>query len=388
MNSIDKAYFDLLRHIQEKGNEKSDRTGTGTKSIFGYDIRFNMNEGFPLLTSKKMAWKSMVVELIWFLRGDTNIKYLVDNGCMIWVGDAYKHYTNYPIATIRDAIGNILYNNVSKGWCIRTGRGIVAPDPTRHLTREEFIEKIKTDDEFAKKWGELGPVYGAQWRNWGGYRTSHQKQYASGGSFGGPTHITYGEITEYDVPGVDQISNLIKDLKANPDSRRLIVNAWNVGELDKMTLPPCHYGFQCYTRELSVKERMEIYFKLHPDWAMIGTHTFFDGHKIPQRALSLKWTQRSVDTFLGLPFNIASYGLLLSLLAKEVNMIPEELIFSGGDVHIYQNHIEQCKTQLKQKTYKLPTIEIADKSIFDMDFTDIKLVNYESSPAIKGELSN
>ena len=153
-------------------------------------------------------------------------------------------------------------------------------------------------------------------------------------------------------------------------------------------IPPCHYVFQCYTRELSIEERKDIYFKLHPDWAMISTHQFFDGHNIPKRALSLKWTQRSCDVFLGIPFNIASYGLLLHLLAKEVNMIPDELIFSGGDCHIYLNHLEQCDKQLNQQTYKLPTVEIANKSIFDITYEDIKLIGYESSPAIKGELSN
>ena len=339
MNSVDKQYFDFIRQIKEFGVERKDRTGTGTKSIFSYDMRFNMLEGFPLLTSKKMAWKSMVIELIWFLRGDTNIKYLVDNGCYIWVGDAYKNYTKF--------------NN--------------------DLSREEFIEKIKIDDEFVAKWGELGPVYGAQWRKW--------KSGRGEGNMGNPDYDIY----------VDQITNLINDLKTNPDSRRLMVNAWNVGEIDKMVLPPCHYGFQCYTREMSTEERNKWYFKTayqNPKYKVDWKDYELDQQNVPKRALSLKWTQRSCDVFLGIPFNIASYGLLLHLLAKEVNMIPEELIFSGGDCHIYLNHLEQCNKQLHQKTYKLPTIEIANKSIFNIDYTDIKLINYESSPAIKGELSN
>ena len=384
MNNVDKQYFDMLRHIIKNGNEKMDRTLTGTTSVFSYDMRFDMNEGFPLLTSKKMAWKSMVVELIWFLRGDTNIKYLVDNGCMIWVGDAYKHYKNGVMFSSNPYDRNILSCKPAEGI-----EGMGSFEIGDDFTREEFIEKIKTDDEFAKKWGELGPVYGAQWRNWGGYKTSHQEQFASGGSFGGPTHITYGKITEYDVPGVDQIANLIKDLKTNPDSRRLMVNAWNVGELDKMTLPPCHYGFQCYTRELTSGERYRLYeMKLGVLFSYAPPEYKLDEENIPKRALSLKWHQRSCDCGLGIPFNIASYGLLLNLLAKEVNMIPEELIFSGGDCHIYLNHIEPIKQQLKQKTYKLPTIEIADKSIFDMDFNDIKLIGYESSPSIPMPLSN
>ena len=350
MNNVDKQYFDLIRHIKEKGVEKKDRTGTGTISVFSYDIRFDMQDGFPLLTSKKMAWKSMVIELLWFLKGDTNIKYLVDNGCYIWVGDAYKNYLNY-------------HNN----------------HPTIHsnrfdiLTREKFIQRIKTDDEFAKQWGELGPVYGKQWRKWRSIDDSEMKIHTL---------------------EVDQIANLINDLKTNPDSRRLMVNAWNVGDLEQMVLPPCHYGFQCYTREMSTKERNQWYFDTNyqnPAYRVDWTDYELDQQNVPKRALSLKWTQRSVDVFLGLPFNIASYGLLLQLLAREVNMVPDELIFSGGDCHIYSNHIEPCNTQLKQQTFKLPKVVITaskDKSIFDITYDDIKLVDYQFSPAIKGELSN
>lgn len=357
MNSVDKQYFDLIRYIKEYGVEKLDRTGTGTKSIFSYDMRFKMSEGFPLLTSKKMAWKAMVIELLWFLKGDTNIKYLVDNGCMIWIGDAYKNYTKY--------------NN--------------------DLTREEFIEKIKTDNDFADKWGELGPVYGKQWRSWKYYKRGHKILDIPGWEDKDwDFHTEHGEgeldnIGEFRI--FDQIVNLINDLKTNPDSRRLMVNAWNVGEIDQMVLPPCHYGFQCYTRELSRIERWGLC-KNEIDIEDFNLYRKLDELNIPKRALSLKWNQRSVDTFLGLPFNIASYGLLLHLLAKEVNMIPEDLIFSGGDVHIYLNHIEPCNKQLKQKTYTLPTIEIANKSIFEITYEDIKLIDYKSSPAIKGELSN
>ena len=211
MNNLDKQYQDLLQTILDYGVEKKDRTGTGTKSIFGYTIRHNMKNGFPLLTTKKMAWKTMVTELIWFLRGDTNIKYLVDNNCHIWDGDAFKNY--------------ISKTNEFKGdW----------PD-----TMEEFINKIKTDDGFAKKYGELGPIYGKQWRKW------RNKISANG------EYMPFGN-------NIDQIANLISELKTNPDSRRLMVSAWNVGELDQMVLPPCHYGFQVYTRELSLEERTTI----------------------------------------------------------------------------------------------------------------------------------
>ena len=246
---------------------------------------------------------------------------------------------------------------------------------------DEFINNIKKSDEFSKEWGELGHIYGYQWRNWGG----------------GTKAYNYGYNDK-----IDQITNLINDLKNNPDSRRLMVNSWNVGDIydthSNIVLPPCHYGFQCYTRELTLQERGIIaksnIYSVLLDIKSFGVdknkefHEQLDEYNIPKRALSLKVTIRSNDIFLGNPFNIASYGLLLHLLSKEVNMIPEDLILSIGDAHIYTNHIEQCKQQLKQKTYKLPNITIADKSIFDITYDDIKLVGYESSPTIKAELSN
>jgi thymidylate synthase len=285
MNSIDTQYKQLLKDILDFGSDKSDRTGVGTRSIFGYTIRHNMQDGFPLLTTKKMYWKGIVTELLWFLRGDTNIKFLVDNDCHIWDGDAYKAYQNHFVG----------HEDIpSKDW---------------------FIHEIKTNDEFAKKWGELGPVYGKQWKNWKTFFT--QKQ------------------------GIDQIQNLINDLKTNPDSRRLMVSAWNVGELNEMVLPPCHYGFQVYTRELTWEEQVQ--------WVMKNTNVELENFYIveeiakdstPKRAISLMWNQRSVDTFLGLPFNIASYGLLLEIIAKAVNMVPDQLIGNLGDVHLYNNHFE------------------------------------------------
>jgi thymidylate synthase len=292
MNNIDKSYQLLLQDILDNGVEKKDRTGTGTISVFGRQIRHKMSDGFPLLTTKKMPFNTIVTELLWFLRGDTNIKYLVDNGCNIWNGDAFKRY-----------------NNTYKG--------------NYPMDMEEFIEAIKTNDEFAKNWGELGPIYGKQWRKW----TKKEFRSLNDGNFG----------YTYDDKQIDQIDNLINELKTNPDSRRLMVNAWNVGELDQMVLPPCHYGFQVYTRELTIKERFE---------AAGGRES---GSNIPTRAISLMWNQRSVDTFLGLPFNIASYGLLLEIIAKEVNMIPDELIGNLGDVHLYSNHVEQAKEQIGRK---------------------------------------
>jgi thymidylate synthase len=313
-NTLDKQYQSLLQDILDNGTRKGDRTGTGTISVFGRQIRHKMSEGFPLLTTKKMPFKTIVTELLWFLRGDTNIKYLVDNNCHIWDGDAYKNYIFnsewFPISSV-------------SGGFIGT-----KANSDEIMTQELFINKIKTDDEFAKKWGELGPIYGAQWRKW----DAHNKY-------------------DIDPTPVDQIQNLINDLKTNPDSRRLMVNAWNVGELDQMVLPPCHYGFQVYTRELNLDERINIYnsSKVPMNQSSDYFHEHMDSYDIPRRAISLMWNQRSVDTFLGLPFNIASYGLLLEIIAKEVNMVPEELIGNLGDVHLYSNHIEQAKEQIGRK---------------------------------------
>ena len=318
MNKLDKQYQNLLQDILDNGVVKSDRTGTGTISIFGTQIRHKMSEGFPLLTTKKMAWKSVVTELLWFLRGDTNIKFLVDNDCHIWDGDAYKRYENvYEIESRESTYALEELHMLSD------------------LTKEQFIERIKTENDFAKKWGELGPIYGKQWRRWNG-----QVDNISG-------------IGCYH----DQIANLINDLKTNPDSRRLMVNAWNVGELDQMVLPPCHYGFQVYTTELSDIRRYNIWFNNNYE---TGMERFFDPNNLPdfdnpyytptpKRSISLMWNQRSVDTFLGLPFNIASYGLLLEIIAKAVNMIPDELIGNLGDTHLYSNHIEQAKEQIGRK---------------------------------------
>ena len=321
MNDLDKQYQNLLADILISGRNKEDRTGTGTRSVFGRQIRHDMRDGFPLLTTKKMAWKTMITELLWFLRGDTNIKYLVDNDCHIWDGDAYKNYASKT--------------SLDSGY---------------QFTKEEFINKIKTDDEFAKKWGELGPIYGKQWRRW---------KKAS-------TIVGESNHSWQVYQPIDQIDNLINELKTNPDSRRLMVSAWNVGELDQMVLPPCHYGFQCYVRE--------------------------------GKYLSLMWNQRSVDTFLGLPFNIASYALLLEIIAKEVNMIPDELIGNLGDVHLYSNHVEQAKEQMNREPFELPKLVINDEfwnsnqsfldQIEHVVSDDFQVVDYKSHPSIKAPLSN
>jgi thymidylate synthase len=274
-NQLDKKYQQLLSDIIAFGVEKKDRTGTGTISEFGHQIRHKMSEGFPLLTTKKMAWKQIVSELLWFLTGQTNIAFLHKHNNHIWDGDYEK-----------------------------SGR---------------------TD-------GELGPIYGKQWRKWDGKN---------------------GRI--------DQIDDLVKELKTNPDSRRLMVSAWNVGELDEMVLPPCHYGFQVWTREEN-----------------------------GQRYISLMWNQRSVDTFLGLPFNIASYGLLLHIIANEVDMIPDELIGNLGDTHLYLNHIEQAKEQISREPFDLPKLKTNAKidGICCNTPDDFVLEGYQYHPTIKAPLSN
>ena len=372
MNRLDKDYQQLLQDIIDFGVDKMDRTGTGTRSLFGYTIRHNMKNGFPLLTTKKMAWKSMVTELIWFLRGDTNIKYLVDNNCHIWDGDVYKNYEKW-------FWDNIPPKSSSEG----------------KLTKENFINKIKTDDEFAKKWGELGPVYGRQWRGWNNLKWGTTDK-------ADPSHPGR-PMLRWELEGIDQIANLINDLKTNPDSRRLMVNAWNIGELDQMVLPPCHYGFQVYTRELSNEERLDwmkqnrskTVLPMRDPSVEFSMDEFFRPYGVPKRAISLMWNQRSVDTFLGLPFNIASYGLLLEILAKEVNMVPDQLIGNLGDVHLYSNHIEQAKEQIDREPFKLPTLKINSNNemrigggIFTYVNTDFTLENYQSHPTIKAPLSN
>jgi len=244
-----------------------------------------------------MAVKTMMTELKWFLKGDTNIKYLVDNGCNIWNGDAYKNYEKYAMAN-------------SFGVDI--------------MSMDEFIEQIKTDNKFAKKWGELGPIYGSQWRHFGSWSP------------------------------VDQIKDLIEGLKNNPDSRRHMVTAWNPEDLDDVVLPPCHYGFQCYVA---------------------------DGK------LSLMWNQRSVDTFLGLPFNIASYATLLLLLCEETGYEPGQLIGNLGDVHIYKNHIQQSLELASRDPFLLPKLKVSDVDILNGEF-NYELIGYKSHPTIKAELSN
>jgi thymidylate synthase len=389
MNKLDLDYQNLLKDILENGTKKETRNG-GTISVFGRQIRHKMSDGFPLLTTKKMPFKTIVIELLWFLRGDTNIKYLIDNNCHIWDGDCYKSYVKKHKHAIRTEDD-------------RSEIAIQMLEEQLIYPKEEFINKIKTDDEFAKTWGELGPVYGKQWRKW-----TKKKMYLS-------TDGSYENIyDEMDQTVIDQFAILINDLKTNPDSRRLMVNSWNVGELDQMVLPPCHYGFQVYTRELSYEERLDLLLEYQikyrggisgmsgPDSDVIADfyNNEFIKLNIPTRAISLMFNMRSCDTFLGLPFNIASYGLLLEIIAKEVNMVPDELIGNLGDTHLYLNHIEQAKKQIGRTSFELPTLKInsgnenwylltIDEIInsLDVDIT-FKVENYQSHPSIKAPLSN
>lgn len=379
MNKLDKDYQNILQDILENGNKKSDRTGTGTISVFGRQIRHKMSDGFPLLTTKKMYIKGIITELLWFLSGDTNIKYLVDNNCNIWNGDAYKSY--------------LKYNKNSTP-----------------ISKEEFVNLIKTDSEFAKKHGELGPIYGKQWRCWSG--VDKELFFNSDDLYDINKNARHGLF--FKELEIDQITSLINNLKNNPDSRRLMVTAWNPSDLQEQTLPPCHYGFQCYTRELSLKERRELarVKGLEPKWSFelddgrptensLTEDEHYNKYNIPSRELSLKWQQRSCDFPLGIPYNIASYGFLLEILSKKVNMVPGELIGDLGDCHIYLNQIEGVKEQLSRSSYELPKIKLnndLDWLNYDLDsmiywmsqnLDDwFEIVDYNSNSTIKFPLSN
>ncbi|MEX0881590.1 MAG: thymidylate synthase [Candidatus Saccharimonadales bacterium] len=298
-----RQYLELLTDIKANGVKKSDRTGVGTISVFGRQMRFDLSEGFPLLTTKKMFTRGIIHELIWFLQGSTNIKYLVDNDVHIWDDWPYKHYLMEQ--------GKKVPDSTSEEW----KKGIA-----------EFTDEIKSDDKFARRWGELGPVYGYQWRNW-------------------PTP---------DGRHIDQIKQAIGTIRKNPDSRRIVVSAWNTADIEEMAvsgLPPCHLLFQFY---------------------------------VVNGKLSCLMYQRSADTFLGVPFNIASYGLLTMMIAQVTGLKPGEFVHVFGDTHVYLNHFDQVNEQLKRKPKKLPTMKINPdvKDIDDFKFEDFELIGYDPHPAI------
>ncbi len=290
-----RPYLDLMQHVLDNGARKEDRTGTGTLSVFGHQMRFDLSEGFPLLTTKKVFLRGIIHELLWFLAGDTNIKYLVDNKVGIW--------NEWPHANYIKATGE-------------------------QLPLEDFVERIRSDEAFAKEWGGIGPGYGHQWRSW-------------------PTP---------DGGHIDQIKQVVEQLKHNPDSRRIIVSAWNVAEVENMALPPCHTLFQFYVA---------------------------DGR------LSCQLYQRSADIFLGVPFNIASYALLTMMLAQVCELEPGDFVHTLGDAHLYSNHLEQTREQLSRSTYPLPQMKInpAVKDIFGFTIDDFELVGYQSHPAIKAPVA-
>ncbi len=315
---VDITYLTLLQKLLDEGIEKTDRTGTGTKSFLGYQMRFDLSLGFPLLTTKKVPFKSIVHELIWFVRGDTNLKYLADNNVHIWDEWPYKAYlikNTIPVP----ATGSEEWNT-----------GIKA-----------FVEKIKTDAAFAKEYGNLGPIYGYQWRNW-------------------PTS---------DGKHIDQLQQVIDQIKKSPDSRRMIISAWNVADIDEMAkagLPPCHCLFQFYVT---------------PKNPETGARA----------KLSCQLYQRSCDTFLGVPFNIASYALLTMMIAQICDMDPGEFVWTGGDVHLYNNHVEQALTQLARKDdiRPMPTLKINPevKNIEDFTIDDFELIGYDPHDAIKAPIA-
>ncbi|WP_411841848.1 thymidylate synthase [Salinicoccus sp. HZC-1] len=316
MNHFDAAYHNLLEKILDEGQYKDDRTGTGTYSIFGHQLRFNMNDGFPMLTTKKVFFKMLATELVWFIRGDTNIKFLLKYNNNIWNEWAFKNWVESSEYTGPDMtdFGNRALQ-----------------DESFNAVYKEEMEKFKTrileDDAFAEKFGDLGNVYGRQWRAWEG----------PDGSF------------------TDQLKNVVESIKNNPDSRRHIVTAWNPAEIDSMALPPCHAFFQFYVN---------------------------DGK------LSLQLYQRSADVFLGVPFNIASYALLLHLVARECNLEPADFVHTFGDAHIYSNHLDAVNTQLTRESYQAPSLRInTDKSMFDIEYEDLEVVDYEFHPYIKAPIA-
>lgn len=328
----DYEYLDLVRHVLSYGHTKTDRTGTGTISSFGNQMTFDLSdETIPLLTTKKMHLKSVIYEILWYLRGDTNIKYLNDNGVTIW-------------------------------------------------------------DEWANDQGDLGPVYGKQWRKWNTYKNVEGLHYTA---YKDPDHVHIHDVNSYFVPGepIDQIKDVISELKTRPDSRRMLVTNWNVGDLNNMALHPCHYAFQLWTRLLSFEERGELFNEhnsvFYEDSSIAFLQDLYEQHNVPKYSISLKVNQRSCDVGLGVPFNIVQYAILLRMFAKVANMAPGHLIWSGGDVHIYKNHVEQLKEQITRNPRPSPKLFIDRniKDINDFRFEDFNIVSYDPYPAIKMEVS-
>lgn len=343
MNQADQEYFKLANLVLSKGRVKKNRTGIDTIGVFGAQARFNLQDGFPLLTTKKVFFRGIAHELLWFLSGSTNIKYLVDNDVHIWDEWAYKKYEDEMVKK-----------------------------KTFYLPKDAFIREINTSPRFAELYGELGQgTYGGMWREF----PSHSDMVSEG----------KGEF--WKQINVDQIQKLVDKLKNNPDDRRMIVSAWHPYWVDHCALPPCHCLFQFHTEELTTEERWKIGGKYG---AMRGhLDSVMDELGVPKRRLNCQLYQRSCDLFLGVPFNIASYSLLTILLASVSNMVAGEFVHTYGDLHIYTNHLEQIKLQMSRKPLKLPTLVVNPevKDIFKFKINDFKIEGYESHPAIKGEVA-
>lgn len=346
MNNTDKEYFRLLDLILAEGRIKKNRTGIDTKGVFGAQAKFNLEEGFPILTTKKVWMKGIVHELLWFIKGETNIKYLVDNDVHIWDEWAYKKFKE------NSTIGNIEYLNA-------------------YQNQASFINKIKelpANDWFVEKFGDLGEgTYGGMWRDF-------------------PVHIKEGNGTT--VLGIDQLQSVVDKIKSNPDDRRLIVSAWHPYYVNHCALPPCHCLFHFNTEELNFIERMKLGALKGVKWNE-ETELEFDRLNIPKRRLNLLLYQRSCDSGLGIPFNISSYSLLLFMVAHVTNMQPGIFTHTYGDLHIYQNHIEGLKEQRTRIPFELPKLWLNPevKSLFDFKYDDIKLINYQHHPSIKFDVA-
>ncbi len=375
MNNVDKEYFRLLTTVLTNGRRKKNRTGIDTIGVFGEQAKFDINlDSFPILTTKKVFFKGILHELLWFIKGDTNIKYLVDNNVHIWDEWAYKRYTDTSISEIPD--------NHLESLSVISGCSL---SEVSHLSMNMFIDRIKEDAEFAKKWGELGEgTYGGMWRAF--------PFYTEDSDFVGSSTVSGTGSESWVFGGVDQLKKVVDKLKTNPDDRRMIISAWHPYWVDHCALPPCHCLFHFNTEELTMEERLILSGKSNwgvPFESEGRVHKELDDVNIPRRRLNCLLYQRSGDTGLGIPYNVTSYALLTAMVAQCVNMIPGVFTHTYGDLHIYENHIDALKQQLQREPMKLPKLWINPeiKDLFSFKFDDIKLIDYVSHPAIKMDVA-
>jgi thymidylate synthase len=382
MNSFDEEYLRLLRLVLAKGRVKKNRTGVDTKGVFGAQARFDLSQGLPILTTKKIFAKGVIHELLWFISGNTNIRYLVENGVHIWDDWAFARYQKLkPREGGLMLVDPFLMTNQE----LRIQKGQIEPDENAALvevlksniaTRQtQFIDKIKRDVDFAAKWGNLGEgTYGSMWRTFPYYH-----------------ELPSGEINfnQQLLGTVDQLKKIVTSLKTNPDDRRMIVTAWHPYWVDHCALPPCHCLFQFHTEELSFGERLDLYYRTTEPSKGSVSPSLEELKDIPTRRLNCQLYQRSCDLFLGVPFNILSYSLLTSMVAHCVNMVPGEFIHTYGDLHIYSNHMEQVKEQMRREPYAPAKLwlnpEVRD--IFHFKYDDILIQDYQCHPTIKGEVA-